>query len=204
MPATIASRQRIEMHLASTKRQKVQVNGKAIDFRAGETIHTENSYKYTVESFSRAGARHRLVAAAVVDRRYVRRAGAEIRRCAARPSRASVSYERERSRRSVTPCRSVKPILGGCNISPTSRRDANIPTEDCDAWLWYPRQRWVYDKLAVALSQKLDAGPHGTTAAAFPGLLQADHQSQRHGRRQPRAAIAGRLRPSITRPAISG
>jgi L-histidine Nalpha-methyltransferase len=42
---------RIEMHLASTKRQKVKVNGKTIGFRAGETIHTENSYKYTVESF---------------------------------------------------------------------------------------------------------------------------------------------------------
>jgi dimethylhistidine N-methyltransferase len=40
---------RIEMHLASTKRQKVRV--KAISFRAGETIHTENSYKYTVASF---------------------------------------------------------------------------------------------------------------------------------------------------------
>jgi dimethylhistidine N-methyltransferase len=42
---------RIEMHLASTKRQKVRVNGSTVDFRAGETIHTENSYKYTVESF---------------------------------------------------------------------------------------------------------------------------------------------------------
>jgi dimethylhistidine N-methyltransferase len=42
---------RIEMHLASTKRQKVKVGGKAFMFRAGETIHTENSYKYTIESF---------------------------------------------------------------------------------------------------------------------------------------------------------
>jgi dimethylhistidine N-methyltransferase len=42
---------RIEMYLASTKRQKIRVAGAAIDFRAGETIHTENSYKYTVESF---------------------------------------------------------------------------------------------------------------------------------------------------------
>jgi dimethylhistidine N-methyltransferase len=42
---------RIEMHLASTRRQKVRVGGKAISFRAGETIHTENSYKYTVGSF---------------------------------------------------------------------------------------------------------------------------------------------------------
>jgi dimethylhistidine N-methyltransferase len=42
---------RIEMHLASTRRQKVRVNGATIDFRAGETIHTENSYKYTIDSF---------------------------------------------------------------------------------------------------------------------------------------------------------
>ena len=46
-----AERSRIEMHLASTKRQKVRICGTTIEFRAGETIHTENSYKYTVESF---------------------------------------------------------------------------------------------------------------------------------------------------------
>jgi dimethylhistidine N-methyltransferase len=45
-------RHRIEMHLASLKRQKVKVAGEAIDFRAGETIHTENSYKYSVESLA--------------------------------------------------------------------------------------------------------------------------------------------------------
>jgi dimethylhistidine N-methyltransferase len=43
-------RSRIEMHLASLKRQKVKVAGETIDFRTGETIHTENSYKYSVES----------------------------------------------------------------------------------------------------------------------------------------------------------
>ena len=43
-------RNRIEMHLASLKRQKVRVAGESIDFRAGETIHTESSYKYSVES----------------------------------------------------------------------------------------------------------------------------------------------------------
>jgi L-histidine N-alpha-methyltransferase len=42
---------RIEMHLASTRRQTVRINGATIDFQAGETIHTENSYKYTVKSF---------------------------------------------------------------------------------------------------------------------------------------------------------
>lgn len=41
---------RIEMHLASLKRQKVRVAGDTIDFRAGETIHTENSYKYSIET----------------------------------------------------------------------------------------------------------------------------------------------------------
>ena len=43
---------RIEMHLASLKRQKVKVCGETFEFRAGETIHTENSFKYTVASFA--------------------------------------------------------------------------------------------------------------------------------------------------------
>ena len=46
-----AERHRIEMHLGSTKRQKVRIGEATIEFRAGETIHTENSYKYSVESF---------------------------------------------------------------------------------------------------------------------------------------------------------
>src|SRR5215471_5570645 len=45
-------RQRIEMHLVSKHRQKVKVAGRAIEFRSGETTHTENSYKYTLESFA--------------------------------------------------------------------------------------------------------------------------------------------------------
>ena len=45
-------RRRIEMHLASKKRQKVSVAGRMFTFRAGETIHTENSYKYSRDSFS--------------------------------------------------------------------------------------------------------------------------------------------------------
>jgi dimethylhistidine N-methyltransferase len=43
-------RNRVEMHLASLKRQKVKVAGECFEFRAGETIHTESSYKYSVES----------------------------------------------------------------------------------------------------------------------------------------------------------
>ncbi len=45
---------------------------------------------------------------------------------------------------------------------------ANIATEDSDAWQWYPRHRWVYDKLTIALSQNLEAGPHGIEPPRFP------------------------------------
>src|ERR1700733_15283500 len=45
---------------------------------------------------------------------------------------------------------------------------AKIPTEDSDAWQWYPAHRWIYNKLAVALSQKLEAAPHGTPPPPFP------------------------------------
>jgi hypothetical protein len=46
--------------------------------------------------------------------------------------------------------------------------DVLIPTEDNDAWMWNPRHRWIYDKLAVALSQGLDAAPHGVAPHHFP------------------------------------
>lgn len=42
---------RVEMHLMSRVEQRVAVAGETIHLRAGETIHTENSYKYTVEEF---------------------------------------------------------------------------------------------------------------------------------------------------------
>lgn len=42
---------RIEMHLVSSRAQSVTIGGRRIDFAAGETIHTENSYKYAVEEF---------------------------------------------------------------------------------------------------------------------------------------------------------
>ena len=42
---------RIEMHLVSTRDQAVTVAGRRFRFSAGETIHTENSYKYSVDEF---------------------------------------------------------------------------------------------------------------------------------------------------------
>ncbi|MGA9016647.1 MAG: L-histidine N(alpha)-methyltransferase [Acetobacteraceae bacterium] len=43
---------RIEMHLVSLRDQTVRVAGQAIHFASGETIHTENSYKYAPEHFA--------------------------------------------------------------------------------------------------------------------------------------------------------
>ena len=45
-----AAESRIEMHLESLKDQTVYLEGKRIPFQAGETIHTENSYKFTERS----------------------------------------------------------------------------------------------------------------------------------------------------------
>jgi len=44
---------RIEMHLVSQTKQWVPVADSIVDFQAGETIHTESSYKYTVPEFQR-------------------------------------------------------------------------------------------------------------------------------------------------------
>ena len=43
---------RIEMHLVSDKNQQVNIGDHCIEFEKGESIHTENSYKYTVDEFS--------------------------------------------------------------------------------------------------------------------------------------------------------
>lgn len=56
---------RIEMYLVSTRRQRVTVAGETFDFALGEAVHTEDSHKYTIESFremaARAGFRPRAV-----------------------------------------------------------------------------------------------------------------------------------------------
>lgn len=47
---------RVEMHLVSCRNQRVRIQGQRFDFRCGETIHTENSYKYTVQEFAELAA----------------------------------------------------------------------------------------------------------------------------------------------------
>jgi dimethylhistidine N-methyltransferase len=43
---------RVEMHLVSTRAQTVSVCGERFAFEAGESIHTENSHKFTLEGFA--------------------------------------------------------------------------------------------------------------------------------------------------------
>ncbi|WP_165229724.1 L-histidine N(alpha)-methyltransferase [Aquisphaera insulae] len=47
-----AAQSRIEMHLVSDAARQVRVGSSTFDFRAGETIHTENSYKYDVDELA--------------------------------------------------------------------------------------------------------------------------------------------------------
>ncbi|MGB5438153.1 MAG: L-histidine N(alpha)-methyltransferase [Gammaproteobacteria bacterium] len=42
---------RVEMHLVSEYSQTLRIDGHSYEFTAGESIHTENSYKYTTEGF---------------------------------------------------------------------------------------------------------------------------------------------------------
>nr|WP_295773370.1 L-histidine N(alpha)-methyltransferase [Rhodoferax sp.] len=49
--------QRIEMHLMSTCEQVVRVGGTSFAFAQGETLHTENSYKFTVDGLRQLAQR---------------------------------------------------------------------------------------------------------------------------------------------------
>lgn len=46
--------------------------------------------------------------------------------------------------------------------------DVHIPTDDADAWRWFPEQRWVYNKLRVAESQGIECAPHGIDPPHYP------------------------------------
>jgi dimethylhistidine N-methyltransferase len=51
-----AGAHRIEMYLVSLKRQSVTIGDVRFDFAAGEPVHTEDSHKYTIESFREMAA----------------------------------------------------------------------------------------------------------------------------------------------------
>jgi L-histidine Nalpha-methyltransferase len=48
-----SSESSIEMHLESLLAQSVEVLGRSVDFKSGETIHTESSRKYTLDALRR-------------------------------------------------------------------------------------------------------------------------------------------------------
>jgi len=48
---------RIEMHLVSRRSQQIGINGHRFLLDTGETIHTENSYKYNLDEFGEHGRR---------------------------------------------------------------------------------------------------------------------------------------------------
>ena len=51
------SNHRVEMYLVSLRRQSVELAGETVHFAPGEAVHTEDSHKYTIESFREMAAR---------------------------------------------------------------------------------------------------------------------------------------------------
>ena len=62
-------RGRVEMRLRSRRAQQVTIDGRSYSFREGETIHTENSCKYTPEGIGSLAAEARLAAGPRLVRR---------------------------------------------------------------------------------------------------------------------------------------
>jgi len=53
----VAEKSRVEMHLVSEKEQTILIGNFSISFSKGESIHTENSYKYTLPEFQEMTAK---------------------------------------------------------------------------------------------------------------------------------------------------
>ena len=51
-----SDKNRVEMHLECSKKHSVNIGENVYDFESGETIHTENSYKYTIDEFHQLSA----------------------------------------------------------------------------------------------------------------------------------------------------
>ncbi len=52
-----ANKSRIEMHLVCTNDHRVNIKENVYHFQIGETIHTENSYKYSIDEFHQLAAK---------------------------------------------------------------------------------------------------------------------------------------------------
>lgn len=52
-----ADKKRIEMHLVALRPTRIDLDGRRFEFSEGESIHTENSHKYSIDDFRRLAER---------------------------------------------------------------------------------------------------------------------------------------------------
>ena len=48
-------------------------------------------------------------------------------------------------------------------------KDIVIPVNDIDAWLFFPKYNWIYNKITICQTQKIPCAPIGITPPNFPG-----------------------------------
>ena len=104
---------RIEMHLVSRTQQNVTIGGQRFRSEPGETIHTENSYKYSIDQFRGAGACGRLAAATRVDRR-----GQLVQRSRARRRLGDRTNPKPCVRRALKASHAARAARQGCPSAP--------------------------------------------------------------------------------------
>lgn len=74
--------------------------------------------------------------------------------------------------------------------------DVRIPTDDPDAFAWFPKHNRIYDKLHVALSQGLAAGDADTMPDRFPVFVKPRFSMKGMGMNASRADDAAAFRDS--------
>ena len=200
-PSYNGERSRIEMHLASTKRQKVRV----CDTHDRVSRRRNHPHREQLQIYDRllsgAGARQRLVAAHRYGRDglfsvHALRIGSD--RCpnfcrtpASTPPAVTVRMPIMRSRSLASAVFCARQDRGQYSDR-GQRRLAMVP----GASLGLRQARCCAEPESRRRSAR-------HAAAALSGLLQADHQSEGHGHRQPRAASQADYERT-TRRAISG
>ena len=47
-------------------------------------------------------------------------------------------------------------------------KDVEIPINDIDAWLFFPKHNWIYNKIKICQTQQIDCAPVGISPPKFP------------------------------------
>ena len=129
-------RHRIEMHLISRKAQSVRMLGHNFSFRPGESIHTENSYKYSLERFTALARGVGLDGAGVLDRRGEdvlgsRAGGFGLRVCPGPSPATPISHTATRIRIAVVAIDSHSGDRSLANQASTRKPTMPTPCESC-------------------------------------------------------------------------